>query len=256
MPADMSEKKGDEYKYLPLECPNCGFKGKVKISRLDQTFHCKQCGKVFHVTLDGTVTGDRPLAELVRDDAARVVVDQPSRLEVWFGKMPPAAKWGVLGVMALVLAYFASFLLEPEEPLPGDFEERAVLAGKAIGHGDWKLLKRLAKKGTTSELGKWYEQQRPKDWDDVTADTTVDVQIKQVFKNLKKYEGTHPVIDQNVVIRIAVVDKPDPLDLQLTFSEDKYSEWWLDGEAMVKAAQAPQKGKAKNDGEAESKDAG
>jgi hypothetical protein len=222
------------YKYLPIECPNCGFQGKVKISRLDQTFHCQQCNQVFHVTRDGTVTGERPRETTVFDASAPPVPEEPTWVERNFVKLPPAAKWVVLGAFLLLIAAGVAYLLQPEEPLPGEMEDRAMLACKSLAAGDWKTLKRLGKHGTTGYLATWYERMRPADWDDVDKDTPVNVKPEGSAQRLKKYEGTHPIIDKILRFAIQPTGKPAALEVSLVFSEDKEAQWWLDGEQMLK----------------------
>lgn len=237
-PSNAAEGKG-VYKYLPIECPNCGFQGKVNISRLDQTFHCKQCNQVFHVTRDGTVTGERPHEAVAPDPhLARPAEDKPNWLERHFIKLPPAAKWAVLGVVVLLLALGAMSLFEPAEPLPGEMEDRAMLAAKSLAAGDWATLKRLAKHRTSSDLSQWYEMVRPADWEDVNKETPVKTKFEGVTQKLKKYQGTKPIIDKLVRFTIEVKGKK-PLQVTLIFTEDKEAQWWLDGEEMLKTYRPP-----------------
>ncbi|HQU44916.1 MAG TPA: hypothetical protein PK867_19025 [Pirellulales bacterium] len=246
----VEEGKG-AYKYLPLECPNCGFQGKVKIARLDQTFHCQQCKQAFHVTRDGTVAGERPPDAPGLDVAARSLPDEPPWVERAFVNLPPAAKWGVLGGFVLLLALGLVYLMQPEEPLPGEMEDRATLACKSLAVGDWSMLKRLAKKGTAGDLGRWYDRVRPADWEDVDQSTQVDVKFESQGQKLKKYEGTHPVIDKIVRFTIQATDKPEALDVALIFSEDKEAQWWLDGEQMLKEYRPAKKKAARKNAEEE-----
>lgn len=220
------------YKYLPLECPNCGYRGKVKIARLDQTFHCKQCGQDFHITRDGTVPGERPPDATPMSYAAAPVEEQPTWLEQHFIRLPPAAKWGVLGVLALVLVYGAVKLFEPAEPLPGELEDRAVLAAKAFAKGDWSTIKRLAAKGTTGDLGTWYEKQRLPEWDQADPEK-IQVKAGAVKRQLVRYEKTTPIVAMRTKMEIDVPECPLS-EIELIWSENKNAEFWLDGEKMVK----------------------
>lgn len=233
----------EEYKFLPIECPKCGLQGKIKISRLDQSFTCKQCKRLFHVTTDGVVLGERPpnaptgLGESVPDQQPWLV----RRIE----QLPRIGKYLLGGILLLGSLYWLAGWMEPEEPLPGDLEERTVLVGKALGSGQWKTLKRLAKPGTAKELGQWYEKVRPEAWKDVTGEDTVDVKIDRIKKMLKKYEGGNtPVFDALADLEIGVLGKPE-IKVHLVWSQDKFAEWWLDGEETLKSARGPKAGKGK-----------
>ncbi|HVX12428.1 MAG TPA: hypothetical protein VHC22_14695 [Pirellulales bacterium] len=220
------------YKYLPIECPNCGFQGKVNISRLDQTFHCKECNQVFHVTRDGTVAGERPADAVPVSHTAAPVEEQPTWVEKRFQGLPPAAKWVVLGIFGLALAYGAVRLLEPAEPLPGELSDRALLAGKAFAKGEWSTLKRLAAKRTGGDLGKWYDKQRPADWSDADPES-IQVNLGAVRKQLLRYEKTTPIMTVRTKVDIAVPEKQSG-EIELIWSETETGEFWLDGEKMLK----------------------
>jgi hypothetical protein len=227
------------YRYLPIECPNCGFQGKVKISRLDQTFHCKQCNQVFHVTRDGTMTGERPVDAAPVDHSAVPIEEQPSWMERYFTQLPPAAKWGVLGVFGLLLAFGLVKLLEPAEPLPGELSDRALFAGKAFAKGDWSTLKRLAAKGTRSELGKWYDKERPAAWSEADPEK-MDVTVASVSKQLLRYEKTTPILAIQTKIQVSGPDVPAS-EFDLLWTETETGEFWLDGEKMLKESRVVKK---------------
>jgi hypothetical protein len=217
---------------LPIECPNCGFQGKVNISRLDQTFHCKECNQVFHVTRDGTVAGERPVDAAPVSHSTAPVEEQPTWVEKRFTGLPPAAKWVVLGILGLVLAYGAVKLLEPSEPLPGELPDRALLAGKAFAKGEWSTLKRLAAKKTSGDLGKWYDKQRPADWSEVDPEN-IQVNLGAVRKQLLRYEKTTPIMTVRTKVDIVVPEKQSG-EIELIWSETENGEFWLDGEKMLK----------------------
>lgn len=224
-----------EYQFLPVQCPNCGMEGKVKISRLDRTFTCKQCKRAFYCALDGTVSGERPPDVVV--DPAEMITEEP---QDWLTKrlesLPRVWQVAILGVAGLAIAYGVSVWMEPVKPLPGEIEDRAVFAGKALGHGEWKQLKRLAKPKTAGDLGRWYDKVRPKAWADATAESSVNVEPGQVTQQLKGYEKEKPVLDAIVPVSIEVAGMPEESqlkDLPLRFSQDEHAEWWLDGERML-----------------------
>jgi len=224
---------GDEelYRYLPIECPKCGLQGKIKISRLDQTFTCKRCKRVFHVNTDGIALGERPpdaptgLGESLPDKQPWLV----RRIE----QLPRVGKYLLGGVLLLGALYWLAGWLEPGEPLPGGLEERVELATKSLAYGDWKTLKRLAKSGTATKLGKWYGMARPPEWSGVDKDTPVEFEMGRLKRAMKGSKGGTKAVyfmEAGGVIRPA--GKPESKFL-LLFSEDKQKEWWLDGEAML-----------------------
>lgn len=231
------------YQFLPVKCPRCGVEGKVKISRLDHTFTCRQCKKVFHVTLDGTVSGERP-PEAIAVDPADMVTEEPrTRFEKWLASLPRLWQMVLAGVCLLALGYGIKVLSEPEEPLPGELEARAKFAAKALARGEWRQLKRLALPGTAKDLGSWYDRVRPESWADVTAESRVDVQVGNVSKRLRGYEKNEPILDSVIPVTIEIQGKGKLEDLALAFSQGDELEWWLNGERMLKEAPAAKKGR-------------
>jgi ribosomal protein S27E len=235
--------QSSEYRFLPVQCPNCGMEGKVKISRLDRTFTCKQCKKVFHCALDGTVSGERP-AEAQDVDPAEMFVQEPQdRLSKWIESLPRVWQVALLGVAGLLLAYGVSLWMEPAKPLPGELEDRAAFAAKALARGQWKQVKRLAKPKTAGDLGRWYDKVRPKQWADVSEQTAIEVVVGKPTQQVKKYEKDKPVLDATVLVGIEVAGMPEASqlkDLSLHFSQDEEAQWWLDGERMLADTAVPQ----------------
>jgi hypothetical protein len=226
-----AEEKG-AYKFLPIECPNCGFQGKVKISRLDQTFHCKQCNQVFHITRDGTMAGERPVDTAPIDHAAAPIEEKPSWLERTYVMLPPWAKWVALGVLVLLMAYGVTKLLEPAEPLPRDLEARAALAAKSFAVGDWSTLKRMAMAGSGRHLSQWYDANRPEEWRDVEA-AAIQAKVTSVRKTLKRYEKQIPILNAETKIEFQVPGQP-VYTASFFWDETVTEDWWLDGERMAK----------------------
>lgn len=243
----MRHEEAQQYQFLPIQCPNCGLDGKVKISRLDRTFTCKQCRKVFHVTLDGVVSGDRPPDAPLGEE--QFAPEPPPPLLVrWFEKLPRIGKYLAIGVVVIAALYGLSLLMEPAEPLPDELEDRAELAAKALGEGDWRTLKRLAMEGTTRDLGKWYDQVRPEAWKDFDKETNkVNVNLGRFAQELVKYEHNKPVIVKRVDAEIQIAGKGEPVEVTLVWSEDEYKTWWLDGTKLLeksKQTRPPAKKKA------------
>jgi hypothetical protein len=244
-----------EYQYLPVQCPNCGLEGKVKISRLDRTFTCKQCRKLFYCALDGTVSGERPPEADV--DPAEFVTEEP---QDWLSKrlesLPRVWQMAIFGVLVLAALYGLSVWMEPAKPLPGELEDRAAFAAKMLVTGQWKQVKRLAKRGTAGDLGRWYEQVRAGKWAEVTPETQVKIEVGQITQQLKGYEKQKPILDALVPVGIRLPGKSDdgpPDELFFRFSQDEESQWWLDGEALL-ANMRMDKGAAKHKKPAPKKD--
>ncbi|HET6881734.1 MAG TPA: hypothetical protein VFI31_16340 [Pirellulales bacterium] len=231
------EKSG--YKYLPIVCPNCGFQGKVNIARLDQTFHCKECGQVFHVTRHGAVAGERPADAPAVDDLSPPVEEEPTWLERTFAGLPPWAKWVALGAVLLVVAYLGARLLEPSEPLPRDLEARAALAAKSFAAGDWSTMKRMAKPGTARDLGAWYDANRPDEWSGLSAEQ-INSKIASPKKVLKRYEKQTPILNAETSVEF-VASGQQSVTIPFFWDETVTEEWWLDGERMLKESK-PKKG--------------
>lgn len=226
------------YQFLPLECPNCGFEGKAQIARLDRTFQCKQCKKSFYVALDGTVSGERPPDAVAIDPARLAVAEEPSWLEQTLGRLPAWARWVVTGAVLLALAYGAKLLLEPEKPLPGELEDRAALAARSFAHGDGRMLKRLAKSRTSSELAQWHDKNRPAEWNDLAPDE-VQFEIVSLRQGLRRYEKGTPIMDARVTANIGPRGKPR--QVLFLWQQTELGEWWLDGERMLKESKVTKK---------------
>ncbi|HVX62601.1 MAG TPA: hypothetical protein VHC19_18425 [Pirellulales bacterium] len=225
-----------EYQYLPVQCPRCGLEGKVKISRLDRTFTCKQCKKVFHVTLDGTVSGERPPQAVDADPADMIAEETQSRFERWVAALPRAWQIVLGGICLLALGFGIKALTEPEVPIPGELEARAKFAATALARGEWRQVKRLAFPGTVKDLGRWYDAVRPKGWAEATSESRVKVELGAVSKQLRGYEKNEPILDCVVPVTVEVPGKGKLEKAPFYFSQDEELEWWLNGEMMLKNA--------------------
>jgi hypothetical protein len=232
-----------EYQFLPIECPKCGLQGKVKISRLDQSFTCRQCNRVFHVTLDGVVAGERPPAP--NTGLHEPSVEKAPWLVRKIEQLPKVGKWLLLGLVLAAGLYALTQWLTPGEPLPDGLDERVDLAVKSLAYGDWKTLKRMALPGTAGELGKWYDMARPAEWSDVGPDSAVEIESGGIKNELHASKGgTKAVFGRKVGGVIRPAGKQESKFL-LLWVEDKQKTWWLDGEEMVKTVRAPAKPAAK-----------
>lgn len=234
----MAGKQEDEYQFLPVRCPHCGLEGKVRISRLDRSFTCKKCCKVFHVTLDGTVTGERPPGAAAVDPADMVAEETQTRFEKWLARLPRVWQMVLGGACLLALGAGIKILTEPEVPLPGELEARAKFAAQALARGQWGQVKRLALPGTAKDLGGWYDKVRPESWSDVGSESRVNVEVGNPSKQLRGYAKNEPILDSGIAVTIEVPGKGKLEDVRLTFSQDENLEWWLNGERMLKESTA------------------
>lgn len=218
--------------FLPLTCPRCRFEGKVKISRLGQTFTCKRCKKPFYVTVGGTLPGERPHDAPLVDPSSFASADTTSAVERLFGRLPRFGQFAVLGLVLLGAAYGIALLLEPEEPLPGELEDRAMVASKALGQGDWKTLKRFAKPKTAGALSKWFEKVRPAAWKEAGPEPSVIVELGRIAKQPRGFKGVEPLFDARGAATIQV-NGGKKVTVNLAWNQDEQAEWWLDGERML-----------------------
>src|SRR5262245_24809082 len=90
----------DELEYLPIECPRCQAKGRLRIDRRDRSFTCKQCKRVFHVTAGGIMPGEKP-PEPVETEVKGVVTAPPTKLEKLWSKLPKDGKTLIGGLIAI-----------------------------------------------------------------------------------------------------------------------------------------------------------
>ncbi|HUY33252.1 MAG TPA: hypothetical protein VMV69_10765 [Pirellulales bacterium] len=233
--------KGIIYRYIPVECPSCGFEGRVKIASLDRTFHCKQCKRVFHVDVRGTIAGERPPEEIVAvDPSAPIAPEKPNWVERRFLRLPRVARWGVLVAMVLALAGVGLLFKQVQEaPLPLDLHKRAELAGKALAQGDWRLLDRMAMPGHSDALHEWYTKARPKEFAALTLESDVNVvvgQLAEMFRRAERVPGKKkkvPIADFRTPVEIVLPGNPQgPARFQVDFVwvKAKDGEWQIDGE--------------------------
>ncbi len=224
-------KKDATLHFLPLTCPRCRVEGKVRITRLDQTFTCKACQQPFHVTAGGTVPGERPPNAPRIDPSMLVAANTTSFVERLFARLPRVGQFSLLGLVLLGLAYGISLWLEPEKPLPGELEDRAMMAAKSLGEGDWQTLKRLAKSGTASSLAKWFEKARPAAWKEAGTEPAVNVKLDRITKQPRGFKGAEPLLEARGDAAIQVNGGAE-IKIALSWSQDEHAEWWLDGERM------------------------
>ena len=124
MGASNKDKDAEQFSYLPVTCPGCGREGKVNISRLDHTFTCMQCRRVFHLSLQGSVLGER--FEPIEVDPYVVSSPPSSPLIRWLEQLPRSAWWGAGGAAGAVVALALVWLLffSGGDALPESLDDR------------------------------------------------------------------------------------------------------------------------------------
>ena len=153
--------------HVRVKCPHCQATGRINASRFDKTFTCSKCQKQFHVDIDSTKKGAREeqKAEQVVGANYKVEVIRPSRVAIWWEKIPRAAKMGVItSVVAFAVYYFVGDFLLPGAALPESLEERSVLAIQSVISSDLKMLQRLSFKPHYVEAKGWMQKVRPVAW--------------------------------------------------------------------------------------------
>jgi hypothetical protein len=130
---------------LWLTCPGCGAGASISWKRLNRTFQCRGCSRLYHVNGEGQFTEVRPAG---RPRGRRL------------------ARRLLIGAAAcLVAAAVAWLFVRPhgptEAPLPQDLKARAELWGKAWVRNDRYTLRRLTDPACDKALHPWLQRHRP-----------------------------------------------------------------------------------------------
>lgn len=170
-----------ELEYLPVECPRCGAKGRLRIERLDRSFTCKGCKRVFHVSVGGILPGERP--EALTD--AYGALDQfatrdapPSLIERAWAKVPKDGRTFVGGAICigmLLICNMVYFWFFSGTRLPDRLMDRAKYVGEAYARNNLEDLQKLVPPDSQEDAVRWLEQTRPEDWKNVPPDAVVSV---------------------------------------------------------------------------------
>lgn len=231
-----------EYAYVPLECPRCGLAGKVKIARLDRTFTCKQCKRVFHITVHGVVNGEAPPAEVLPDPEAPLRSQQMNRVERWFFRLPAVARWGIAGAIVGALPVMAMLFRKlQEDPFPTDLSARAVVAAQAFAKGDWRTLDRLAMSGTSEALREWYEKAPREEFAALDVESDVEATtgaMTEMFRRAEKDENGQQklVADFRTPVDIHLperADRPAKVTVEFVWVKSGGGQWQIDGQWML-----------------------
>ncbi len=178
------DKDADQFAFLPVTCPNCGREGKVNISRLDHSFTCMQCRRVFHLALKGSVRGERR-EQIELDPYAAPEPTRSSRLVQKLEELPRAAWWsaGGVAVAALALALAWPMLFGEAVELPESLDDRARFVAEAVARADYRRLKAIVASGGYYAAAEWARNARPADWKpEIPAEESVQVELETIFK--------------------------------------------------------------------------
>lgn len=238
MATHRKERKEDEaYSYLPVTCPGCGREGKVNISRLDHTFTCMQCRRAFHISLQGSVLGERT-EQVVLDPYALPQPERSSRLIRTLEQLPRAAWWAAGGVAAATIAIaFAWFqFFGHSAPLPESLDDRARFVAEAVARAEYRKLKAIVPSGAYYAAADWARSARPADWPrEIPPESDVEVQLEIVFKS-SGGEQADPDAAGSAGILVTVktpAAKSSP-EWMLYWIQDSRLQWMFDAKRTAK----------------------
>lgn len=179
---------------LWLTCPGCGAGASISWKRLNRTFQCRGCSRLYHVTGEGQFTEVWPSGRT-----------RPRRL----------ARRLLVGVAACAVAAAAVwFFLRPhgpaDAPLPQDLKARAELWGKAWVRNDHYTLRRLTDPACDKALYPWLQRHRLPAAD-ATPDAAVEARVdrsgdRQAFLTVKLKAGS---LKEPVEVRQSWVERGD-----------------------------------------------
>lgn len=184
--------------HLPVECPECGANGLLRIDHLDRNFVCKQCNKAFHVTTSGLIPGKRPAEPAVSADGiAPYRKTRPAKKssEGLWSSIPQGVKILLasgLAIAALMLiGNFVYSRFRSAATVPATLLERATYVGRAYARNDLHALELLVAPEMKQEARGWLAETRPAAWSGVSADAVVKVATPKL--NVKRNLATSTV---------------------------------------------------------------
>ncbi len=173
-----------EYRFLPVTCPKCGFEGKVKIQKLDRSFTCRQCRRVFHLSLEGEVLGQRQAGLAVDSHDAYVKANRESWIIKKFDAIPRPIKFGAVGAIVLGAIYWLVVTLSaPKVVIPESLDERAILFARAVVRNDLATVKKLTWSESFKKAQEWVKSVRQSDWPTTLTDNDINVRVADKFRN-------------------------------------------------------------------------
>jgi hypothetical protein len=182
MPNPKEAKPNDsELEYLPVECPRCGSKGRLRIERLDRSFTCKGCKRVFHVGISGILPGERPADQVDESgalDQFTIRAAPPGLIERLWAKLPKDGKalmGGAIFIGLLVLCNVAYFWFFSGGGVPEKLLDRAKFVGEAYARNNLEDLQEMVAPDTQKEAIRWLAETRPEAWNNIPEDAVVSV---------------------------------------------------------------------------------
>ena len=226
----------DELAHVPIQCPQCGYHGKVRIDRLDRGFSCKECEARFYIDHTGQVMlGDPPPKEEPIYGAPQTRrAEAPSGIAKWipqaaqrFQQAPRAAKIATAAApILLLLAVAGLWAATRGEPLPESLLDRAMLAGESVARKDSGRLAALAT--SSGDARQWLNKARPDSWKPVNAPNAfVDVRPRVISQ-----AETEAMVSLTIA-RPTPGDSPEAVKL-ITYWTNS-GEWLLDAERTLEA---------------------
>jgi hypothetical protein len=231
----------EEFEFLPVECPRCGAKGRLRIDRLDRSFTCKQCKRIFHVGVSGILPGERPpdpKDESGAIDQFTIRAAPPSMIERLWKKIPKDGKALVGGGMFIGLLVFCNiiyFWFFSGGGMPTKLLDRAKFVGEAYARKDLETLAPLIASDTEKEAARWLEETRPEAWKNIPPDAVVSVStpIKPDVASAKYGMAT-------VTVKIVVPSVPGYLSIPLYWVPESKNtanpDWRLDAKRTLETA--------------------
>jgi hypothetical protein len=221
-----------EFEYLPIECPRCGAKGRLRIDRLDRSFTCKGCKRVYHVGVGGIMPGERP-ADMTDDIGAlraSALREKPGLIDQLWAKVPKNARTLVgggifIGMLLLCNVVYFWFFSGPR--VPEKLLDRAKYLGEAFARNDDGAFQRLVSSDSHEEAARLLEETRPEAWGVLPEDAVVTVRppLKPDVASAKYGMAT-------VTVKIIVSSTPGYLSIPLYWvprsKSEAYPDWVLD----------------------------
>jgi len=230
-----------ELEYLPIECPRCGAKGRLRIERLDRSFTCKGCHRVFHVGVGGILPGERPADQTDESGALNqygIRTTPPSLPERLWAKLPKDGKTmmgGAIGIGFLILCNVAYFWFFSGTGLPVDLLDRAKFVGAAYARNDLAALQQLVAPDMEKEAAQWLQETRPEAWKNLPEDAVITVSPPRKPDVASAKYGM-----ATVSVRISVSSTPGYLSIPLYWVPHSKSttnpNWMLDAKRTLETA--------------------
>ena len=234
MDASNKDKDAEQFSYLPVTCPGCGREGKVNISRLDHTFTCMQCRRVFHLSLQGSVLGAR--FEPIEVDPYVVSPPPSSRFIRWLEQLPRTAWWGVGAPQGAVVVLALVWLLffRGGAALPESLDDRARFVAEAVARAEYRRLKAIVPSGAYYSAAEWARNVRPADWPpELPLEQPLDIQLETVFKTSGGDESG-AMASAGILVKVKTPAAKSSPEWMLYWIQDSGLQWLFDAKRTAK----------------------